>query len=743
MSAPNGAETITDGGKTYYLYHTTSINGDGIYLTYDEDYFPITGYTQRDKKGENGWKLDNGVYKHGFADDGTYKLFYTRNQYELKFINYGTTVKDPGDFYYYQQDISDTYFTPDYPGKLEVGGYVFDGWYDNPFFNESGRFDFKNATMPAGPVILYAHWVPVTHNVNIYSTSAMTEDQKIGDTQIVSHRDTAVEPAKPTHPTSDKYEFVGWFYMTDDTTPVEKAFDFSMPITRDMNIYAKWSSNVMVEYTIYYQLQDGTTIADPTTGKNLAGTTKTFEAKTDDALYENYCTGYFPVTSSHNLEMNIEGKNEFIFVYVEMEKVPYTVKYLEKDTQKVLKEEKNAETSNAVITEKFEFIQGYAPDAYQKRLVLSATESENVIIFWYVQDNVHAPVQRIHWLQNIEGDGYTEYQSSTDLNGVIGTVYDETPLSIDGFRYNGTTSNASGTLSGEGLVLNLYYDRILYPYEFKFLEQGTDKVLVTSVTGTARYQAQVTQRAPTIPGYKLISDENQAINIAIENPEDTAKNNVRIFYYQEDTVDIYYRIVGPDGCGTLDNSQDLTVKIFTGTPAGSQANASDTYRFAGWYEDEACTKAVNADWVVNDKITPQKSTVYNLEEDKTQMGYKGTTYYAKFELDVADLTITKSVDSSLDPNQSFIFNVDGDNGISMKVVIKGGGSVTIKNLPIATYTVTEDEAWSWRYEATSGSGTSIELKAGTNQVTIKNNRKNPYWLSGDSVEENQFTPVEG
>ena len=108
-------------------------------------------------------------------------------------------------------------------------------------------------------------------------------------------------------------------------------------------------------------------------------------------------------------------------------------------------------------------------------------------------------------------------------------------------------------------------------------------------------------------------------------------------------------------------------------------------------------------------------------------------------LDVADLTITKSVDSSLDPDQSFIFNVVGDNGISMKVVIKGGGSVTIKNLPIATYTVTEDQTWSWRYEATSGSGTSIKLGAGLNQVTISNNRKNPYWLSGDSYKENWFS----
>ncbi len=39
-----GLTTRTDGGKTYYLYNTTTINGSGISLTYDEDYFPITGF---------------------------------------------------------------------------------------------------------------------------------------------------------------------------------------------------------------------------------------------------------------------------------------------------------------------------------------------------------------------------------------------------------------------------------------------------------------------------------------------------------------------------------------------------------------------------------------------------------------------------------------------------------------------------------------------------------------------------
>ena len=85
-------------------------------------------------------------------------------------------------------------------------------------------------------------------------------------------------------------------------------------------------------------------------------------------------------------------------------------------------------------------ISGYAPDAYQKRLVLSATEAENVITFWYTKDELHAPVQIVHWTQNIAGEGYTEYQSSTNLNGEIGQIYTGTPLTIPGFTYNAEKS---------------------------------------------------------------------------------------------------------------------------------------------------------------------------------------------------------------------------------------------------------------------------------------------------------------
>lgn len=737
-----GLTTRTDGGKTYYLYNTTTVKGPGISLTYDEDYFPITGFTQRDN-AVPAFDRYNKAY-----------LYYTRNSYPLTFMNYGTVAKTGTKLY--QADISGEYFVPEYPATLETGAYTFDGWYIDETMQQ--RFSFENATMPAKPLVLHANWVPVTHTVKTWLTVDKDTPVIVGNTgsneQTVPHGGTAEAPADPVR---EPYKFIGWFYVDENGT--EKAFDFSMPVHRDLDLYAKWNGDQLVDYVIMYTDEDGNEIASPTTGKALAGTTKTFDAKAGDELNEGYRTGYYPKTNSHSMVMEIKGeneKNEFTFVYKQMPEVQYTVRYINRATGNNVFDgvgivpDKTGMTSAAVWTETFLTIKGYRPDAYQKRLVLSVNAAENVITFYYDKDEVHAPVQVIHWTQNIAGDGYTEYQSSTDLNGEINKPYSAELITIPGFEYNaspehtvdGYPAKASGTLTADGLVLNLYYDRIEYPYEFRFLEQGTDKELADAVTGNARYQARVTQTAKDIPGYTLASDENQYIDIAIEDPADKAEKNVRIFYYTENEIEIKYVAVGAD-MGTVTPASE-TVKAITGTASGSTPQAEDGYKFVGWYTDEACTEPVDKDWVdADNKLVPGKTENYGTDE-KPIMGYEDATYYAKFEDDVAQLTITKQGAYSGDENQSFVFKVTGPNGYSERVVICGNGSVTIKNLKPGTYTVAE-EGWSWRYTGNGSIDATISART-PGSVTFTNVRQTEgshstdgwKWLGGDAYVNNPF-----
>lgn len=716
--------TRTRNGVTYYLrdsYNTVD-NSDYAQQTAPS----IVGFTFKELGYSTIEDFDSEKYAQAYDMD----FYYTRNQYELNFFGKDEATKK----LYYEEPLKGKDYEPDYPANMEPGAYTFGGWYTSKSFAEGTYLNFDTAKMPAHSATLYPRWVSEKHTVKTYLTKEAMESNQAPLTTIdnVPHGTTVSAPADPKN---GEYTFIGWFYMTE--TGEEQAFNFEMPVKRNLNLYAKWNSEKLLTYTVKYELENGTEIAPPTTGSALAGTTKTFNAKSGTELNEGYQSGFFPKVGSHSITIDIEKpeNNTFTFVYVQKAEVAYTVKYLEKGTGNQLAGPKTVTTSNAVITEPFKQITGYAPDAYQKQLVLAAEGNE--VIFWYIKDNEHAPVQTIHWTQNIAGEGYAEYQKSTNLNAEIGKPYSETPLTIPGFTYNETKSSASGELTAAGLVLNLYYDRIEYPYEFRFLEQGTDKKLADSVTGAARYQAQVTQTAKAIPGYTLVSAENQAINIAIEDGN-TAVKNVKTFYYEEQTVEIKYVVSGPEGCGTLDNYQESQLNVRTGTPGGSTPTASAGFKFVGWYKDKDCTQLVDAAWIENNKITPQKTA----DLGNNVKGYEAATYYAKFEADVADLTITKQGYNEIDGMQSFIFTVTGPNGFSKKIVIQGNGTVVLKGLKIGDYTVTEDTAWSWRYTPDGGAARTIPLQPGqTNSVTYVNKRTNNKWLDGNAYAKNVFGTV--
>lgn len=739
--------TYTHDGKNFKLYKQITLEKE-CQLTYSEEFHNITGFTQwwsdpKFDKMEQGGVAYAGYHEGGlfggsyyYINDKNY-LCYTRNSYNLSFYNYNAYVTGKDSSVQFEAPLSGYDFTPEYPANLEKNAYVFAGWYTTPGCYEGSEANLSTMTMPASDVVLYAKWTPKTHTVKTYLTKNVLDmnGNPLDTWENVPHGTTVV---KPNDPTNGAYTFVGWFYISDSGE--EKAFDFSMPVNRDLNLYAKWSSNTLVKYTVKYAVEnpDGTLtyIADDTTGSALAGTTKTFDAKTGTELDEGYQSGYFPVVSSHSLTMDIDGgvKNVFTFIYVAKPEVTYTVKYLEKGTEKQLADPKTVTTRDAVVTEPFKQIAGYAPDAYQKQLVLAAEGNE--IIFWYVKDDVHAPVRVVHWIQNIAGDGYTEYRSSTNLNGVIGNTYSETPLEIPGFKFNGARSNASGKLDAGGLLLELYYDRIEYPYVFRFIDQATGNEIAQSEDGTARYQAQVTQSAKDIPGYKLISAENQAINIAIEDPDHVAGKNVKIFYYTEETVSIQYKVVGPAGCGTLDNYQENDLKVITGTAAGSMPTAASGYKFVGWYKDEGCTEPVAAAWIANNKLTPEKTK--DLGNGVT--GYEAATYYAKFELDVFDLTIKKEGCAEIDENQSFLFRITGPNGFTIEVTVQGNGSKTIKGLQMGKYIVTEVESWSWRYKC-QHNGQIVkpeDVVNGKAEVTFTNKRDFVFWLNGCAFVDNRW-----
>lgn len=730
---PNSNLTIygkkSSGMSTIHYYEkgtTTSIKPDlkvqiSEWSFTDEDYIEIPGFK----------------YDSNKVQGNNYYLYYTRNSYKLDFNSANVIVRS--NTIPYDKALSSYYFEPSYPtGILEEGGYVFAGWYTDPGCTEAVAWD--TAKMPYNNTIFYAKWAPKNHTVKTFLTKEKIEENDPIDTWDNVPHGTAVTNT-PADPQNGAYVFVGWFYMDGN---VEKAFDFSMPIVKDLNLYAKWSSNTLVTYTIYYKSGD-TEIAEPTTGSALAGTTLTFEAKTGDELNEGYQSGYFPHTGSHSLTMDINGNNEFTFVYEAKEKVGYTVRYLEKGTEKVLHEEKTAETSNAIITEKFVQISGYAPDAYQKRLVLSATEAENVITFWYTKDDVHAPVQIVHWTQNIAGEGYTEYQSSTNLNGEIGQTYTGTPLTIPGFTYNPNPANAhtehpalaSGVLTAEGLELNMYYDRNTIAYTVKHVDANTNET-IESKTGSALFGAQVIGSQKKFNGYMPADNEPKQKSIIIG----TGTNEIIFYYYP-----CYY--IGHVQSGSLNNTD--TIRLI-GSKANLTAAVTPGYLYGGAFTDVACDAdhvqtftqgetAINFTpikgetyyiWEVNKNYLKPRAYVVSRHDPNAISDANGST------LNVVGLYLTSSVDRNMYSEVGF--TVDGTNFAS------DGGKVYDKVQAVYTdgsgvkeeMYVMDDGVWDVQAQAPASRGGYVSIYTVSMNTFYKKSAESslsyqPYWVTLDGI----------
>ncbi len=718
---------------TYIQGHsTTAYSSDNLTVSV-EDKTPFTGFTYVDKTPTGEISTAN---RESF--DGA-KFYYTRNSYKLEYINNGAVLTDRTATVKYQEPLEKySAVVPPYPSNFEPGAYQFEGWYDDQYFQQPTDW---NSTMPASDKVVYAKWVPVTHTVDFYLTEDMVSSgHKLMKTQHVSHG--AYITDAPNAPDNNGLKFVAWFYK--DELGNEHAFlPDQMPVTQNLVLYGKWYSDKVVEYKVSYVYIDDNNnkikIADDTVGSGLMASNKTVEAKGGDELFEGYQTGYFPTTQSHTIDLKATiDENTYEFEYEKKSAVSYTVYYLDSlDNTKHLSPSKTFSTVDSIVTETFVPIAGYMPDAYQKRLVLSADEAENVLIFLYKKDDTHAPLHVVHYIQNIAGEDYTLYQEYTDIDALIDALYEEDPLEIAGFKYNETDSNASGTMTSDGLELTFYYDRIEYPYEFKFLEQGTEIELAEPVTGRARYQSHVSQNSKPIDGYTLASKSPFVINIAIEKPADVAKNNVRIFYYKENSVSINYEVVGPkEGCGTV-TPETETVKQVTGEAIGSTAaTTSDVYKFVGWYDNANCQgEPISTDH----HYTPIK--------EKGTLWKDGTTYYAKFEYNLTSLTITKAGDA-YDDSDTFIFdvwevNADGEEGTRLvAVTLKMGESITVNGLTVGENYIVSERTASGRYNGHNAFKIVIAPPDadGTshNVVTFTNSVRTDKWLSSSDSKHNVF-----
>lgn len=93
------------------------------------------------------------------------------------------------------------------------------------------------------------------------------------------------------------------------------------------------------------------------------------------------------------------------------------------------------------------------------------------------------------------------------------------------------------------------------------------------------------------------------------------------------------------------------------------------------------------------------------------------------------LNITKQ-DGAAD--ESYVFDVFKDGVKYSEVTVWGNGTETLVELPIGTYTISENTGWSWRYSANNGDSAALTAQNPTGSITCVNTKNNNRWLNGFS-----------
>ena len=98
-------------------------------------------------------------------------------------------------------------------------------------------------------------------------------------------------------------------------------------------------------------------------------------------------------------------------------------------------------------------------------------------------------------------------------------------------------------------------------------------------------------------------------------------------------------------------------------------------------------------------------------------------------IQTSTLNITKQGGAA---DESYVFDVFKDGVKYSEVTVWGNGTETLVELPIGTYTISENTGWSWRYSANNGGSAALTAQNPTGSIACTNTKNNNQWLNGFS-----------
>ena len=403
-------------------------------------------------------------------------------------------------------------------------GYAFGGWYTTSACT-GNRVDNNGTYTPTTGITLYAKWIPNTYTV-VYNGNGATG----GSTANSVHTYDQAKALTPngferkyivtynhnyTGSTNESktatYGFINWNTASGGTGKAysDKTSIINLLTSGTYNLYAQWASNSVT----YIPIRTGYTFEGWYATSDCAG------SRVDDS-------GIYTPT-----------ENTTLYAKWKINNYNYTVKYLEKETNKVLHDPKvdgskvygtQILSSNEIID-----IDGYNYDS-SNDIYITEIEENNIINIYYTKridltytvnylekddDEDNSNNRVLHEPKLVENQRFEDIINSTDE-----------VIDIDGFWFDSPDNETMQITTGENII-NLYYTkRTDLSYTVNYLEKENDQDIVLHEQKVVENQTFE----------DIIISSNEIIDISGYDFERVDKDELQITT-GENIINVYYK----------------------------------------------------------------------------------------------------------------------------------------------------------------------------------------------------------
>ena len=370
--------------------------------------------------------------------------------------------------------------------------------------------------------------------INIYYTKR--NDLSYIVNYLEKDTNNVINPAK----TKDGVAFEDEIKSVDEIIPID-GYNYNS-VDKDTLTITTGENVINIYYTKRTDLSYKVNYLEKTTNKVLHDQkvveNMTFESTVDSSKEVITIDGYnYDSVDKATLKITT-SENVINIYYTKRNDVIYKVNYLEKDTNKVLHDQKVVENmtfeSNVTSANEVIDIDGYNYDSVDKD-TLTITTGENVINIYYTKKT--DLIYKVNYLEKttnkILHDQKT--QDGMTFESVVNSADEK--IDIDGYNYDSVDKDTLSITTGENII-NIYYTkRTDLSYTVNYLEKTTNKVLHEQKTQdgmTFEDTVDSSKEVIAIDGYNYDSVDKDILSIT------TGENVINIYYTKR--TDLSYTV---------------------------------------------------------------------------------------------------------------------------------------------------------------------------------------------------------